>query len=456
MAGVFYTTIDGALFFGTHLGPLLEILPRRPKPNRLAVASLLLSYTQLFDETHFTGVMRLAAGQALEAGWNAQQARVDVRTRAYCDPAEMLLGGRADADLTAMAEMLRAAQEREGYDGSTALMLSGGHDSKAIALTKPPALQKAISYGTRDSTDVRNGRRLARKLGMAHHAVPYDDWSLDRYFDFIVGLNAGSSGLQTSYNIVGYDWARKVCTLAVNGFLGDTLTGSPLRRVAVMDTAGIQESMLRGPRQLVAGVFPEETAAVNDRVTSLWHECRDLPPVHALLLLKLRIANATWISMSWDLCEWMTPVCYPFYHRPLMRLLLALPAEELRGQPAYNRWLARIQKERGAETTRADEWREQIASRYYRRRLRRPVVSALVWSDVLARTDPALATRYAGAMDELDHLTRDSWQQALRAGANAPFPLLAITLPLAAAFHQARGPLAPSSDRSDSVLLQAS
>jgi hypothetical protein len=273
---------------------------------------------------------------------------------------------------------------------------------------------------------------------MKHYAVPYDGWNLDSYFDLIVGLNAGCSGLQTSYNLAGYDWARSVCTLAVNGFLGDTLTGSPLRRVTMMDTNGIRESMLRGPRQMVAEVFPEETDTVNERVTSLWESYRALSPEHALLILKLCIANSTWISMSFDLCGWLTPVCYPFFYRPLMQMLLMLPASELRGQPAYLRWIARMEKARGVEVTRADALKERVANRYYRWRCNRPVTDVVVWSEVLARTDPALATRNAGVMEELDRLTRDSWQ-AVRTDPNAPFPLLAITIPLAAAFQRAGG-----------------
>jgi hypothetical protein len=435
---VYYRAFDECVFFGTHLGPLLAILPEWPPPHRLGIASILLSYQQLFDETHFAGVKRLQAAQLIEAVWNPRQAKAEVGVREYAGLAEILLqAGPPRGDLTAFEELLRASQEREAYDDDAALMLSGGHDSKAIALTRPPRLRKAISYGMPDSQDVRRGRRLARKLGMQHYSVPYRDWNLETYFDMIVGLNAGCSGLQTSYNIVAYDWARRVCNLAANGFLGDNLSGAHLRHHTRLNLEGFTYSMLHEMRQAAADAFPEELNAIRDRIASLFQEYRALPPAQALLILKLRFRKATWISVTMDLCDWMTPVSFPFFYRPLMQMLFQLPLEEQWAQGAYRRWLARLQHAHRADVSTVDALRERVEDRYHRWRTGRPPDGILFWPEIVARTDPAVATRYTGVMDELDRLTRDSWRERDERNPRGLFPLFVFTIPMAAALSGA-------------------
>jgi hypothetical protein len=440
---IYYRAFDESVFFGTHLGPLLAILPEWPRPHRLGVASILLSYQQLFDETHFAGVKRLQAAQFVEATWNPQQALAEVRVRAYADlPETLLQPAPPPGDLTALEGLLRASQLREAYDDATALMLSGGYDSKAIALSRPPGLRTAISYGTPDSQDVRRGRRLARKLGMRHYAVPYRDWHVGTYFDLIVGLHAGASGLQTSYNIVAYDWARRVCTRAVNGFLGDNLAGAHLNQRTSLSVEGFQYSMLHEMRPEAAAAFPEELEAIRDRVAGLFRQYRTLTPAQALLILKLRFRKATWISMTMDLCGWMTPVSFPFFHRPVMQMLFQLPVEEQWGQRAYRRWVARLEQARGADPTAVDRLRERMEDRYSRWRTGRPPQEVLFWPEILARTDPTLVRRHAGVMDELDRLTQESWRARDERHPRGLFPLFLFTVPMAAALSGA--PHAPS------------
>jgi hypothetical protein len=438
---VYYGVVDGCLYFGTHLGLVLEMLPRPPQPNRLGVASLLLSYGQLFEETHLSGVKRLQAGQFLAAGWNPQRNEVSVLARSYGDLPEVLSAGRqAPADPRALGELLRASQLREKYDESTVLMLSGGNDSKALALTRPAALQTAVTYGTPDSLDVRRGRRLARRLGMKHSTVPYDEWSFDTYADLIVGLNAGCSGLQTAHNIVGFDFASKTHSRAVVGF-ADVLTGVHLRRNPRMDADGARSLLLVGRGRAVARAMPEETETINEHVARVFAQYSTLTPVQALVLMDLRFRQATWVSTMFDLCAWMLPLSYPFFYRPLMQALFQLPTEDVLGQRFYLRWLAGAEREHGVVPTRVDNLWERIVSRHYQWRNGRKPVARLFLPDVAVRTDPKISTRYAGVMQELDQLTVDSWRESVTDRKNT-IPLFTIAAPIAAAFHRSAG--APS------------
>jgi hypothetical protein len=438
LGAVYYGIFDGTLYFGTHLGPLLDILPRTPQPNRLAVASLLLTWSQLFEETHFTGVKRLQTGQFLEATWDPRRAAVEARTHEYGDLVEVLLqGGPGPSDPAAGKDLLRASQVREGYDEPTALMLSGGRDSKALALTRPPSLRMAITYGEPDSTDIRDGRRLARKLGMKHYTVPYGHWNLDTYFAMIVGLNAGCSGLQTNYNIVGYDWARRVCRLAVNGFMSGGSSGPRRHQAPPFDLERARHALLAAQWPAVAAVFPEEAKAVDDRMVSLVERYRDLTPTQTFMLLKMTFRQ-TWISSTFDLCGWMTPLAHPFFYRPLMQWAFHLPSEELAETRAYLRWIAHEQQAQGAEVTEADRRWDRLRARYYHWRHPRPTFIHVFWPEVVARTDPALVTRHAGVMEELDRLTRDSWREAVQAKRNIPpAPIFVMTTAVAAAFRLA-------------------
>jgi hypothetical protein len=427
---LYYTVSRGQLFFGTHLGPLLDLLPRRPPLNRLGVVSLLLSYGQLFEETHFSGVRRLQAGQFLEAVWNPQQAKVEVHVGQYCEPEEVLLrGAPVPADPRVFGDLLRASQVREGYDESTALMLSGGKDSKALALTKPPILKTAISYGMRDSFDRRRGRRLARKLLMTHYNVPYDAWNFDTYAELIVGLNGGCSGLQTSYNVAGFDWASKLCHRSVTGFLGDALTGGHLGRDDKIDAARVEATLLVGPRRLVGEAFPVEAEAVKERVAAVFAAYRALTPAQALLIMDLRFRQATWISMTFDLCGWAAPVSHPFFYRPLMQTLFQAPVGELMGQHFYVRWLADEERKQGTEVTRVDMLWESVMSRYYRLRNGRGPVEVVCWPEVIKRTPGLTERRHMGVMEELDRLTQPSLREATQETADIlPFGLISASI----------------------------
>jgi hypothetical protein len=436
---VYYGVFDGRLYFGTHLGPLLEVLPRVPQPNRLAVAALLLTWSQVFEDTHFTGVKRLQAGRFLNAAWDPQRAAVEVRTHEYGNLAEILLeGGPEPSDPAVGRDLLRASQIREGYDETTALMLSGGRDSKALALTRSPGLRQAITYGEPDSSDVRGGRRLARKLGMKHHTVPYGSWNLDTYSDMIVGLNAGYSGLQTTYNIVGYDWARKVCKLTVNGFLSGATSGPRRRSKPQFDLESARDALLMRPSPLVAEVFPDEAKALDDWMEGQLVRYRGLTPAQSFMILKMS-TRQTWLSSTFDLCAWMTPVSHPFFYRPLLQWAFRLPTEELEENRAYLRWITQEQSAQGADITEADKRWDRITDRYNRWRHRRASFIHVFWPNVLARTDPSLVTRHAGVMEELDRLTRESWRDALQATRNssAPAQIFVLSTAISAAFRMA-------------------
>ena len=242
---VYYALEGGLLYFSSHLGLLIEALPQVPALNDSGVAAQLLALAQLFDETHFSGTYRLATGGRLTAGVTPS-GTVDVRiTRGNG------IEGLLDIDVPRFTKdtfraLLDIGVERERYDADSVLMLSGGRDSLAIALSRAPRPGLASSYGEPYSIDFLRGKQRAGRLGFEFLAVPYQDWTLETYRDEIVGLHAGCAGLQTAHNIVAFDWVSDKANLAAVGYLGDVFKGKFLAKVdGDYDESDVLQSLLK-------------------------------------------------------------------------------------------------------------------------------------------------------------------------------------------------------------------
>ena len=442
---VYYAIRERDTFFASHLGLLMELLPWQPAVNDLGLAGQLFARSQIFDETHFSGVFRLPAGQRLVADANGSRVEDE-----YDGWASRLL----DVDAPAYApdtfwEMMDAGVRREAFGPQSVLMYSGGRDSSAVALARSEYPRRSATYGDRYSLDFQRGTWRAKRLGLESHAIPYDDWTLDTYSPVIVGLHAGCSGLQTANNLRGFDWASGMANVAAVGFLGDALTGGHSGPGADPSEAYALKIILPSHRDpLLNEMFGAEKEAIFDHVLGRFRSLsRDMgSPRQALMRLDLEWRQARWISMMFDLCDWFLPTAYPFFQRRLIASCLQAPAKALAGQHDYDRALAA----RLAERPRGGYDPASSLQRLWLR-ARAGMAGALRGKRVVGRWDCATVMdrtdfsfdRYACGHERLDALTRRSWEdwrnQPDQRYTNIPLALTSATIAAAISRSRANG-----------------
>jgi asparagine synthetase B (glutamine-hydrolysing) len=122
--------------------------------------------------TPFAGVRRL---QAAEYALVDLCCRKDPEIRAYADPAEVLIPhGVRPGSPHEFRELLQSAVAREEPDEKTGLLLAGGKDSQAIGNAIERSVRTkvtAFTYGGWRSTDRRESRPVAQRIGVRHERV---------------------------------------------------------------------------------------------------------------------------------------------------------------------------------------------------------------------------------------------------------------------------------------------
>lgn len=352
-SAVFYHyDISGILYFSSHLGLLIDCLPRTPGVDRLGAAAILAGSCQVAERTHFQGVHRLPAASVLIADTTDHVG--PPQCNQYVSPEQVLCSPRAvhHTNPQRIQELLAESIAREHITESDGLLLSGGLDSRAIAYALRAAgvpRTVAFTYGEDRSLDLRGARHVAHELGYRHERLAYGNWRFSEFAPFIAVISGGMSGLQTSQNLAGIQQLPQNCQAVLVGFLGGVLSGSLLNVTDPADALlpfaksyGVALEQHYGPelRQLREEII--ETEYADDTVTK----------EQARIIQNLKIRQATWISATLDLWDWQTPVKTPFFHRKLMQHFLCLPAAELYNQAHYRRWMAGAQRRQRSQGRR--------------------------------------------------------------------------------------------------------
>lgn len=128
---VFLHESAGETTFALELTHLLHALPRRPAPDTATVGHWIAGGSRPGDSTLFEGIRRLAPGTALMLGPNGSQ------ETAYWEPSFV---EPLREPVSVLAEMLRerlgsAVEPRSETGAHTAILMSGGLDSAAVAAT---------------------------------------------------------------------------------------------------------------------------------------------------------------------------------------------------------------------------------------------------------------------------------------------------------------------------------
>lgn len=331
---------NAQITFATHLGLLLELLPTRPTLSAKGVASVLFGSCIVGGNTHYKGIRRLEAGNL----FHSSVSRAPIR-RVYLAPLAALADqGVPDRSVEETLDaLLVESVQRESRSGAGALMLSGGHDSQAVAhawLSSKVDPLYCVTFGEWRSMDVRGARMFAAAADMPHRVVPYRRWSIAGYAPYVVGLTAGASGLQTAHRIVAYDSIRNTLPIAMVGYLGDALSGKHLPANG-QDIVASVLPFSRGFHPSVMEFFSHELSEIDAELRDMAAGWKGLEIHQQAMLVDLLVREATWFSSTFDLEDWIAPLSFPFFHRRILRLFFNMPLQNLSGQSFYKKWLDR-------------------------------------------------------------------------------------------------------------------
>jgi len=407
-SAVFYhVDPEQGILFSTHLGLLVRSMPVRPSLDQMGVVGILAGSCMVGDRTPYQHVRRLRAGQYLLAEKHGEA--ITCRVANYLDPVEDLIGSRpaVEGNDEAFESMIVSAVARMATSTDLGLMLSGGKDSQtlALALLLGGREVRSFTFGEWRSADMRAAKRFASALGIEHQAIDYSSWDFKTYADAVVELAAGASGLQVAHHLVAYDRLRGRVTLGLVGFLGDAITGAHLPQPGqtILD---IVLPFRRNWHPDLRAAYADELRQLEAEVEAYWRDTSGLQEHQRSQLTDLVVRQATWISSSFDVCDWFVPLSFPFFSRHLIRFWLNQPIANLQGQRLYSTWVAdcfgRVSASRrrsASLSTRVYEGIQQALDYVDAATKRAPAVAVVNWRDKLASS--------ASWLDDLSRQTTD-------------------------------------------------
>jgi asparagine synthase (glutamine-hydrolysing) len=169
LAPLFYRVTDGAVWFATEIHALLGVAPNAPHLEALGARA---AFAPLDEETGWVGIRRVLPGCTMEVDRNLR-----TRSRRYWDPSQRFgtyRGSRRDA-VGELLERFRRAVERS-YEPGSGVVLSGGQDSAAVAMSVPsakgkPHLVHAHFPGLPRTHEASYAQAVANALGVPLHTV---------------------------------------------------------------------------------------------------------------------------------------------------------------------------------------------------------------------------------------------------------------------------------------------
>jgi len=174
---IFVAVHEGRFYFATEVKGLTAVRRLPCEPNPAAVLSMLTSNQLLGLETFVAGVEQLDYATVCRVG-GGRVSREQVWRYSIDDEAR---DEGAGVQVERMRGALRRAAARCLGRGRTAILLSGGEDSRLIASSLPDASQvTAITYTARAEGqrhalgDAALAAALAERVGLEHHVVRYD------------------------------------------------------------------------------------------------------------------------------------------------------------------------------------------------------------------------------------------------------------------------------------------
>jgi hypothetical protein len=166
---MFYFESDGELLFGSEKKALLCLLPNTAEIDEIGLLQLFAHEHNVGDRTFITGVKRLPPGSRLTFS--------DGRVRV--EPWYSLTFGAGNppsfdsAVEEGAAELTHATRKRWRSERRIILTLSGGLDSRALAVAAPRDIAPAcaVTQSVENATETKTAEAISRRLGFHHHRI---------------------------------------------------------------------------------------------------------------------------------------------------------------------------------------------------------------------------------------------------------------------------------------------
>lgn len=159
---IFFHEAPGRLTFASEIADLIDLLPRRPAPDRVSVIRHLSAGFLEHGRTLYEGLSRLEGGHLLRlrgGGWEKRR----YWAMRYVEPQRM---SRTEAVEELRRQLGAAIERRMAPDGVTGVLLSGGLDSSSVAAVATsvdngsPARLRGYSVVFPDHAEVDEGPRI--------------------------------------------------------------------------------------------------------------------------------------------------------------------------------------------------------------------------------------------------------------------------------------------------------
>lgn len=241
---------QGRYVFGSELKAVIAGRKVRSKVGGVGLYGLLRGGAFEGDRTYLEGIHLVPPGTVVELSARGRTQHRYAKLRFNEGGPEL----SEDEYAEGFARILRTATDRclkQWGERKIALTLSGGLDSRAVALSIDPSRRplRAITYGSEESADVRYARQLAQVLGLDHLYIEPEYERLvaesEQVFRRLSGEDAvggfysaqldrilwRSEGLTLFFGLASPIWhpiySREMAFM-LNGAAGDAMTGSHL------------------------------------------------------------------------------------------------------------------------------------------------------------------------------------------------------------------------------------
>ena len=183
LAPLFYRRLQDAFWLATEVGPLVALAPAQPDPEALSAQA---GFVPQVARTGFSGIFRVVPGEEIAVA----AAGLRVETRRTWDPAALAgrFRGSRDEALGQFRDRLARATT-ECFEPGTGILLSGGLDSGAVAVTAPAAPYLVhVHFDSAPQTDERRfAGAIAERIAAPLHLVPgcVQAWDVDAELDLL-------------------------------------------------------------------------------------------------------------------------------------------------------------------------------------------------------------------------------------------------------------------------------
>lgn len=223
---VYYHADADRLLFSTSPALIAACPGFKPEFNARGLVGNLLTMHMVGGQTLWKDIRRLSPGHALQwkRGEGAREVAVNVLT-----PGEAHFGESYEKHMQRVDEALLGAAQRESTGAGTGMLLSGGLDSRMLAMYLRRAVKSpvhCVTSGAPEDLEMRIAARVARHLQWPHYASNPDFSRFAAVAEKHLTHTQLNNGLNDLSMWLVAETAARHATSLFSGALGDTVLGA--------------------------------------------------------------------------------------------------------------------------------------------------------------------------------------------------------------------------------------